>query len=61
MPEDNRYSDNRYSYLSNQSYEESQRSSQHGGTIKRLVRGQMIKNIIFALYATLLFVGLHKE
>ena len=36
MPEDNRYSDNRYSYISNQSNEESQRSTQHGN-IKRLV------------------------
>merc|ERR1719367_1185502 len=35
MPEDNRYTDNRYSYISNQSNEESQRSTQHGN-IKRL-------------------------
>ena len=36
MPEDNRYADNRLSYLSEKSNEDSQRSSQHG-TIKRLV------------------------
>jgi len=42
MPEDNRYTDNRYSYISNQSNEESQRSTQHGN-IKRLVFDVVIR------------------